>query len=363
MTHDAHENELQDYLDGRMAEPRRRAFEARMAADDALARRVRSHRERSASLAGSDESLSPDFYVRLRARFEESKATRPRGFRPFSWEAAGLAAAALIAMALFLPSFIDRPRAPVPPAVAARPAAAPTVSATGGERAPSASDKRADSAATRSDDRLEAKQEAPGRRAARDEPARQDADEGRAKRAPLEGAPIAVAEREQAFAPAPEVQSGGDESRDAVAGAAAPAAPPSAESRIEKKSAAGASPAQRTAAANEALGLAAAGSGIPVRPDLVEPGGVVEVDDRAGWEGLELAALGRYDPARRVVLVGDREDGLECRAAQILALADAYEIRLVRQAPGTERDGHGCAFVLPRDARPVRVVGPEGGAR
>jgi anti-sigma factor RsiW len=110
MKPDAIDRELQEFLDGRMSEKARTAFENRLAQDRDLARRVATGREVGRALRAGDEQVSLGFYTRARARFEASRRGRD-WFRLLSWETAGLAAAVAIAGVLFLPSLFmsERP--------------------------------------------------------------------------------------------------------------------------------------------------------------------------------------------------------------------------------------------------------------
>ena len=74
MTQDALELRIQDYLDDRMSDDERRAFEERLATDAALAGRVRELREISDALGQDAPDLPPGFHTRLRARFEARHA-------------------------------------------------------------------------------------------------------------------------------------------------------------------------------------------------------------------------------------------------------------------------------------------------
>jgi hypothetical protein len=94
---------VHDYLDGRLSEEERRAFEARLERDPELARTVEDYRAAGRSLRGVPVELPPRFYARTRARFEASRPARPAWRRFVSWEATGLAAAALLLTALVLP--------------------------------------------------------------------------------------------------------------------------------------------------------------------------------------------------------------------------------------------------------------------
>jgi hypothetical protein len=121
---------VHDYLDGRLSEEERRAFEARLERDPELARIVEAYRVAGRALRDAPVELPPGFYVRTRARFEASRPARLTWMRFVSWEATGLAAAALLLTALVLPEVWERygppPEvAPSEPPSTTRPAAAP----------------------------------------------------------------------------------------------------------------------------------------------------------------------------------------------------------------------------------------------
>lgn len=357
MSHDEPDADLEDYLDGRMTEGRRRAFEARVANDEGLAGRIRAHRAAAEALRAEPEALSPDFYSRLRARFEEPRAAAPRWFRLASWETAGLATAVVIALVLFVPLFVGQPpavRSPVAPD--SRQAARPD-----SEVAPLADRPRENRAETGQEsdtppeDFIERKKEAGEGRAPVHEDARKDsAVEGDfAPSPPLPlPAPRQELEKRQASsdesapaAPAPSSRGEAGLGEQAGVGVAGPPAEKVVPERLQARS---------------TLHPSSAGTAVPA--GLVEPGAQIEVDDPAEWSAVAREvrnlALGEYDPARRVVLVGDRDGGMSCSASRVVELADGYEIRLAGPAPGARRDGDGCAFVLPHDGKPVRVVGP-----
>jgi len=123
------------------------------------------------------------------------------------------------------------------------------------------------------------------------------------------------------------------------------AAPPSARSRSQ-------------------VGQLEVSGGVPLRESTVEPGRVVQFDAdearrrlAAGRSGSVLDELGSLDPMTRIVLVGTRPGAADCAASRVVLGADGYEIRLARPGDGSADDSvHGCAFRLPRDGKPVRVV-------
>ena len=101
------ERAIQDYLDNRLAPDRRAAFERRLAVEPELARRIADDRALAQALRDEPPALSPGFYTRARARFEQRRAPR-RWPRLLSWEAAGLAATVVLALAIFLPPVLQR---------------------------------------------------------------------------------------------------------------------------------------------------------------------------------------------------------------------------------------------------------------
>jgi hypothetical protein len=101
---------LQDYLDDRLDDKARAELEALLACDAELAGRVESGREIGRALRDEEPELPPGFYTRARARFEESRRRAVRMPRLLSWEAAGLATAAVLACVLFIPFLLDRDR-------------------------------------------------------------------------------------------------------------------------------------------------------------------------------------------------------------------------------------------------------------
>ena len=278
MSPDALESEIQDYLDGRMAEPQRSAFETRLAADAELARRVRALREIGAALAGGDEGLSTDFYARLRSRFEASRPARPRWTRTHRWEAYGLAAAALIALVLFVPQLLED-RVSLPTELLERaPAAA---QATPVPQAPQQVEPQ-EAAPRIANEAQKQKKEDSGERRAQSAPARRE---------PARSEPVEPETIERQAGPAPDRAQERDAAHgfDDVGSAAARGA------ALDEGTKAAAAPAPMAAPS-----MLAPPTGLPVRPGLVARESVVEIDDRAGWERLDLAAIGRYDPARRV---------------------------------------------------------------
>lgn len=319
MTDRAIERRLADYLDGRMSPPERRAFEELLGERPDLALRVRSATEVGEALREGVD-LPPGFYARGRRRFEAAREDAPYGFRLVSWEVLGLAAAAALAFALFVPHFL---RGPVPlPAPVPATEPAPTA---GKSPAPPARREIAvprDTGAARED---------------RDTPAAESAGaalETPPTPEPQRSSPVADAEERSARAPASAGERAGNERRFAAA-----------KSSVAQAVAAGA--------------VRVPAGALP--PGVVGPGEVRSVDDEATWRallageaGTALAALGPPDPAMRVVLIGAREGLAACGDYELRTTPEGWEVRYAR-GPDTGA-APACALRLPRDGRPVSVV-------
>ncbi|HXV77265.1 MAG TPA: hypothetical protein VD788_13185, partial [Candidatus Polarisedimenticolaceae bacterium] len=102
------DREIQDYVDGRMPPDERRGFERRMAEDERIAARVRELRAVGAALRDEQLGLPPEFYSRLRQRFEAGRGRQLGWRRVVSWEAAGLATAAALLVLVFVPHLLER---------------------------------------------------------------------------------------------------------------------------------------------------------------------------------------------------------------------------------------------------------------
>ena len=113
MSRERLDKELHDFLDGRLTESERAAFEARLKQEPELARRLQAYRAAGRALREAPPALPPGFYSRARARFEDSLGSRPPRRRWIYWKVAGLATAGLILAALILPDMLPPPsRAP-----------------------------------------------------------------------------------------------------------------------------------------------------------------------------------------------------------------------------------------------------------
>jgi anti-sigma factor RsiW len=346
---------LQDYLDGRLAECERAEIEALLLEDPDLARRVESWREIGGALRGETVDLPPGFHARARDRFERSmRARAPWGFRLLSWEAAGLAAAVVLAAVLFVPELMRHggPDRFVPSTVRDKADDAWTGRPAPAEPSP------------------QKEVEAPAVEDVRQEKGRRD-----------DSSP----EPELNFAPVPpEAASEHVESEAAAAGEqAAPAPvsapgrqPPRVESRAKASAAEGQVPPsgnraekKRSVERDEALGFARDADAlsaadraaddveaIGLPPEASIAHGIRVVDDPAAWEawlagpaGTALARLGDYDERRRLILVGQR-GGADCSSLALHLTAGGYWVRIERSGASA-----GCAFLLPRDGRPVAL--------
>lgn len=359
------EREVQDYLDERLTPHERIAFEERMRVDPRLSLRVQAAKELGTLLREDPGALSAGFYARARRRFEESAGEGRRGgFRLLSWEAAGLAAAAALVMALFIPHFV-REGAPEP----GRPASGPQAPQGGfANDAPTSEPVRPPTPRPQTPSAMQAKPASPpeekkGDRGAAAPSGTEDAyapvppkarhDEADPESFTPLGAPR---ERENdvaddAFAPAP--QAGEVE-------LAGPKSPAAMQERSLGKTAAQslrAAPAHRAPFAPTTVSL----------PRGIVAPGAVRIEEPQAWEALlrgeagpALAALGPADTERRLVLIGERHDLDDCSALVVVETAEAWELRyhpaeragLARAASG------GCALALPGDRKVVRVAGP-----
>jgi len=333
------EQRLQDYLDGRLAPDERAAFEELLRAEPELAATARTAQRVGKALREEPAELSPAFYARARRRFEESTGEQRAGFRVLSWETAGLAAAAVLAFALFVPHFMRE----------GTPVDAPESALADGIGAGEASDRDEFDKET-AEGQFGIEEPKPKREK------KQKSDDAAASE-------IAVAEEE--FAPVPPPAP-----RDAIK--VAPAAEP--ERRMEQSAAKAPATVQGRGMmkgsdaplrSGAKMGAAAAATAVALPLDVVEPGTIQTLERREAWDALlrseaggDLAALGSPDPAKRLVLIGDRGDLGNCADLGVISTADGWEIRYHSlEHVGRERtDSGGCALTVPRDGRPVRLV-------
>jgi len=355
------ERALQDYLDGRMSDDERSAFETRLARDRDLAERVAFSREVGDGLREADVGLSPGFHARARARFEESQAPSRRWIVPLVWSA-GIATAALFTAIVLLPSLTQRDpveestvarlekfdkeqdestsRQQVPPpeptSVAVPADADSPVPAAEGEGAPVASDEPP---GARKDELMKQVAAAPKRKSA--EPVLQETAD-----VVVGGAQSVEAETEIAAAEPVPGTARGFAQLDA-------ASAPVERSRREKSDAGG----------KKGAPAAAADSWIqfPVAESFVVPAGrlatgeVRIIDNASAWsEFSDLPAT--YSPARRIVLIGPRARPLLCADIVLRVEVDRRIVLLPLAAEDAAGPRQGCGIQVPADALEIVVL-------
>jgi hypothetical protein len=384
------EKRLQDYLDGRLSVEERKRFEELSERDPELAARVEEGRKIRAALREADEELSPGFYTRARARFEESVRPQRRSwFRFLSWETAGLTAAVVLAAVLFVPVMMrDDLRTMVAPEeeIPAKKRESAVLQTSLGAVADE--DEIVVAEGTLEVDELAEPEDAGGPppagsivadKEAKDRevtfaeappPAPMPAQRQKAAAEPSD-APRQETEKEQLeekrFAPAlppPVVEAkserqGGKRSRADVdtqavraeekmgfrsMPEAARAAPETDQSRGQEYAPSASDVTSRLAT----LGVALA-------PGLVAPGAVRVVETREEWDELlrgpaagEIARIGGFDPHRRLVLIGPRSAPLDCGRTSVDRMGETLVIRLSAARDGGPAATHGCGLALPR---------------
>jgi hypothetical protein len=382
---------LQDYLDGRLSADERSAFESRLTREPALRSDLDHALEIRHALGGEPPALSPGFYSRARARFEESAGGSASrwSFRLLSWETAGVAAAAALTTALFVPWLMDE--------------GIPTETNSAAPQAKNQLLQDADHAVKDSRDesqvsgpalmeeaevrsRIVAKQKADAPQPSVTQERKKEAAQTEWSPEP-EGSVGAVAAGAKSNEPSREAgrrQSDGRGSDAQTAAAGERYAPTDAEAdalearpreRLQAPTTPPPPPARKAAPAkrvdriafddsveNEAI---ASGQAHPLRVALavalVEPGTIRTIEDPATWQalldgphGTELATLGPPTPDRRLILIGAR-DSLDCDSLRLVRDGGHYIIE-AGGAGGSGTEGAGCALALPRDGRPVSVV-------
>jgi anti-sigma factor RsiW len=362
---DVTDERLQDYLDGRLTDDERAEMDVLVRDDADLAARVEALTELGRALREDAAELSPGFYTRARARFEESVRPRtPRGFRLLSWEFAGLSAAVVLVAAIFVPE-LTRNRdlgrsagAPQPSEVAAEttdktdgPArqekpelpqglgkavadddSAPLTDAPAAEAAPDAS---LNESITKDAGRRDRRAETPIEQETEISGMKQQAlpaDEGFAP-SPAQPPPAAAAPAE----PQLEAAATGELRESA-------ARPKKSRGRGDAKSGAYADmeKAERDTIAEVDLFV------VELPREATIPAGLTVVDERSEWEsrlagpaGASLRRLGPPDDRRRLILIG-RPDS-DCSS---LRVQNGAGYRVVLSGAGSSA---GCAFLLPHD--------------
>jgi len=367
------ERALQDYLDGRLSPEARAAFERRLAREPDLAARLSADRSVGRALRSDLPDLDPDFYARARERFEQTTGERWRP-RALPWEALGLAAAAVLALAIFLPPLLQHeesvsvPSAAEPTFVgtapAAPPAAGPVLDAgadTEGIAVEDEGGRGADLGDGRGARELERREDRP-------EPLAQGAEEEEKDRrlqspAYAGSGPEPEPETpEGSYSPAPPLlrQSADESAREMDADTAGGFA--SSEGAAKRAAPGSRIPAERSATAKTRLLLSAAPPRVvPLPAGVVDPGALRSVTDPDAWAALErgpggpaLRLLGGWRAGARLVLLGSRPGGVDCASVEVGDDPGAPQLLLVLP-PSAEPSGGGCALVVPDDGRPIVV--------
>jgi len=366
---------LQDYLDGRLSSEQRAAFETGLERDPELRRELEAARELRDALGEEDPGLSPGFYTRARARFEESGREEQRwSFRLLSWETAGVAAAAALATALFVPWLTQQG---VPTDLGA--------AATERQQTVALDDrKKLDSsfAPDPADERLLVEKEGLEEAPAMETMGREllDAPE------PIAQGPVGFTDTESDLrkneaapgkkgAASAETRQARVDRDDSAFHAAAPVEAESApaaggfsesageakiveEGRSKDKSAQ-AKRGKRAAIMEEAVWPVV----VELQPGLVERDQLRSVEQVGEWVellggpyGESLEMLGAPATDLRLVLVGARR-GLGCETLVVTGDDHTYRIESTRSPKEREADG-GCALVLPRDDLGITIVDP-----
>jgi len=336
---------LQDYLDGRLEDRERAAFEERLSHEPGLARKLEACREIGRALREDEPELSPGFYTRARARFEAAAKPR-RGplARLVSWEAAGLAAAAALAVALFLPpsSRMDL-----------------QLSAPIADGAPDAVTESRVWEQTDSDLEFAPSPEPEKQKRMTEEEKVGDAPPPAASR--MLGQAVAPADEPAGRGDAEPKgarprREGGEDTRKKLERVQA-AAPP-AERSAQKEAALDESARMEFADSLKSADLDGRVRELPA--GIVAPGVVRTVTEEHEWSELGRSAVAAgleppppWSPRRRLVLIGPLRVPFDCAGVVVLREDAGYLIRL----PATPSGGSpgGCALVLPRDGLPVTV--------
>jgi hypothetical protein len=411
VTHEE-DRRIHDYLDGRLSASERAAFEARLETDPDLAERVRSYRDLGSALRDGDDGLSPGFYTRARAEFVSRTAdARHPWLRWLSWETAGLVAATVLAITVFVPGLI-RDETPLPVderAVQGRPMQKRSVGdAARPERAPVGTQDEGGKGDVLTEQlRIDApensrKKKEQTRQLAEEEVTLDDSDREGARATPP--VPDAKDAREDRFAPSPPPKAAAPSGSP---GAAAPADETTADKMRQSATApgdrrtneaAGSEPQLERAVAGRSFGYAA---NVPVPPIARPlPAGVVargEVrvlgprgagDDRRGQDQggerdeskgsaekqsraaasaqtesqLETFDTGAGAAPGRTVQIGPRDRPFSCASITLTRDADGWRIGIPPWDPdgGTAAAEHGCELTLPDDGLPFRIVETDG---
>lgn len=303
MSDDAADRELHDYLDGRLDEKERRTFEARIATDRDLAGRVAFYRDLGRVLRDAPSDLPTGFLGRARGRFEASGPRRIPRRRVLAWEIGGLAAAAVLVLAILFHPSREEPEVPDVQARRSEERTRPADAAA--PRAPAEPDAQA----PRSHERTR--------------PATVPAPRG------PEPAETDEAERKDE----PRRQVGSEKALGAVASSAlrAEAFRPRFEALPES-----------------------AGRSIPSPVVISSPAEEVWNDWLAGPAGASLERLRPDFRSERVVLIGPRPTPFGCDGVQVVFDGGVTRIQLAPPSDSLGAPG-GCAVAIPAGTSPVEI--------
>ena len=345
MSPDTRQDQIQDYLDGRLSEAQRAAFEARLEREPDLARRVAEYRSIGQALREDPSSLSPGFYTRTRARFEAGAGGARRGFRLLSWETAGLSAAVVLAAAIFLPGLLRQDETLTAPATQ-------QPLTTGDDQTSQATSrlKKEAPADIRGEEGFAAAPPPAEKQAEADKKSKTDVETLELDRLDADApqpAPKAVSAESMVRANEPELeQEAGRRRQLQLRESAQPSVERGVSARLEE-----------SAPVFETLELP---------PGTVTPGKIRVGNEELSDRSKDQVAQKRFaatpspgvfrDETKRTVLIGSRPGLLDCSSVSVEVTSDAYIIRI--PSPGQEEDEAGpeCAVLLPVDDREIRVL-------
>jgi hypothetical protein len=360
---------LQDYLDGRLSPEARERFEAEIEGDPELAALIEAYREQGRALREETPDLSPGFYTRARARFEESHdARKPLPARWLSWELAGVAAAAALAGVLFIPGLIEwegkgKPFIDEMPPREERSRADDDIAP--GRASVVEVDEKTEAETQAADDSMAASfdlaEELPAAGQTESEWGAEKGDERRQE----ELAPAALP-KEEPLPARPEAE------LSRVQAAPSPAAEALGPAPSREKKGARSAKMGETGKRLETMMDAEGAPGIrrpgplPLPQGTVPPGELIVIETEEQWlnliegpaRGSMLSSLA-YDQSTRWILIGPRPEGMDCATIRIEVAAASYRITLVPPADPDRAAEWGCALALPRDGMAVSIVGGE----
>lgn len=410
MSEDTFDPQIHAWLDGRLSDEERLQLEARLKKDPKLAEQLADYQELGEALRADETPLPPGFHQRARARFESRDAqdSSREWFRLWSWESMGIAVAALLALALFVPEWgdgnsplRDQPTAPaVAPAsdredalvaeeLAAPPAAKVSSEASTEKEAPleksSALEQRAETAPAPAPAGA-----APRKRSvAKDDSRQADAPADRDTDALEQHDDVAASAVTSQFAEAEPIPEALDDSAQ-EADETDEAEAMGAKAKADEPVAPTITDADREEALAKVLALGATAepfSAYPIELPFIGKDEVLLLDDaevlrRAkGTRTADAAPKPEATPKPtspeekeeqkaqrkkekrektrvRWLLIGPRDQPFACAGFKIASEGDIWVVGLTPLPAGAEPAKNGCLLTLPADAKEVRVTGP-----